>query len=94
MAPQHECRHEHRLDAIETQAERVEREIYVGRDSREPLLVRVDRCERIVSWQVYVSTALLISTLLGVGAFAWNKIAGDGGRRTEDGGRMAVGGGR
>ena len=74
MAPQHECKHEHRLEQMENQADRVEREIYVGRDNREPLLVRVDRCERIVSWQVYVSTALLISTLLGVGAFAWNKI--------------------
>ena len=70
----HECIQERRLVETEAMADRVEKEIYVGREGRQPVLVRVDRCERIVNALTYVSTALLISILLAAGSLLWQAL--------------------
>ena len=70
----HECKQERRLVETEAVADRVEKEIYVGREGRQPVLVRVDRCERIVNALTYVSTALLISVLVAAGSLLWQAV--------------------
>ena len=70
----HECRQERRIEENEAVADRVEKEIYVGREGRQPVLVRVDRCERIVNALTYVSTALLISVLIAAGSLLWQAV--------------------
>ena len=40
----------------------------------DPVLVRVDRCERIVNALTYVSTALLISVLVAAGSLLWQTV--------------------
>jgi hypothetical protein len=70
----HECIQERRLIETEAVADRVEKEIYVGREGRQPVLVRVDRCERIVNALTYVSTALLISLLVAAGSLLWQAL--------------------
>jgi len=67
----HACLKEKELSDLKGQVDRVEKEIYVGRERREPVLIRVDRVERIVGWMVYVSTALLITALIAVGGMVW-----------------------
>ncbi|MEI7901804.1 MAG: hypothetical protein WCK89_16240 [bacterium] len=70
----HECKQERRIEDTEAAADRVEKEIYVGREGRQPVLVRVDRCERIVNALTYVSTALLISVLIAAGSLLWQSV--------------------
>jgi len=74
MSPTHECKQETRIEDVETQADRIEKEIYVGREGRQPILIRVDRCERIAAWLTYVSTALLITTLCAVASVVWQAV--------------------
>ncbi len=38
------------------------------------MTVRLDRCERIVNALTYVSTVLLVSTLLGAGTVLWQTV--------------------
>jgi len=42
-------------------------ELFEGRGGRPSLNVRLDRVERVVNKLVYISTALLVSVLLGSG---------------------------
>ena len=74
--PAHECRQERRIEETGAVADRVEKEIYVGREGRQPVLVRVDRCERSVNALTYVSTALLISVLIAAGSLLFKAVAG------------------
>ncbi|MEI7903582.1 MAG: hypothetical protein WCK89_25375 [bacterium] len=71
----HECRQERRISDNEQVCDRVEKEIYVGREGRQPVLVRVDRCERIVNTLAYVCTAILVSTLLAAGSLLFKTVA-------------------
>ena len=73
MAP-HECIQERRLVETEAVADRVEKELYVGREGRQPVLVRIDRCERIANALTYVYTALLISVLIAAGSLLWQAV--------------------
>ena len=73
MAP-HECIQKRPVEDLTAQCDRVEKEIYVGREGRQPVLVRVDRCERIVNALTYVSTALLISVLIAAGSLLWQAV--------------------
>lgn len=73
MSP-HECRQEKRIENNEAVADRVEKELYVGREGRQPVLVRVDRCERIVNTLAYVSTAILVAVLIGSGSLVFRAI--------------------
>ncbi len=63
------------IEDVTAQCDRVEKEMYVGREGRQPVLVRVDRCERIVNALTYVSTALLISVLVAAGSLLWQTVA-------------------
>jgi hypothetical protein len=65
MIPSHECKQAEKISSIETQADRIEKELYVGREGRPPMTVRLDRCERIVNAQMYVASAVLISVIIG-----------------------------
>ena len=65
---QHECIQKEPIEDVTNQCDRVEKEIYVGREGRQPVLVRIDRCERIANALTYVCTALLISVLVGAGS--------------------------
>ena len=73
MAP-HECFQKKPIEDLATQCDRVEKEMYVGREGRQPVLVRIDRCERIANALTYVSTALLISVLVAAGAYLWQAV--------------------
>ena len=70
----HECIQKKPIEDVTAQCDRVEKEIYVGREGRQPVLVRVDRCERIVNALTYVSTALLISVLIAAGSLLWQAV--------------------
>ena len=70
----HECHNLKTIEDTEAKAERLEKEVYVGREGRQPVLVRVDRCERIVNALTYVSTALLISVLIAAGSLLWQAV--------------------
>jgi len=72
--PPHECFQRKNIDDVTSKCDRVEKEIYVGREGRQPVLVRVDRCERIVNALTYVSTALLISVLIAAGSLLWQAL--------------------
>lgn len=72
--PPHECVQRKNVDDVTSKCDRVEKEIYVGREGRQPVLVRVDRCERIVNALTYVSTALLISVLIAAGSLLWQAL--------------------
>ena len=72
--PPHECIQRKNVDDVTSKCDRVEKEIYVGREGRQPVLVRVDRCERIVNALTYVSTALLISVLVAAGSLLWQAV--------------------
>ena len=48
MSP-HGCIQQKPIADVTAQCDRVQKEIYVGREGRQPVLVRVDRCERIVN---------------------------------------------
>lgn len=61
MPPTHDC---HQADTIATLRD----EIYDGHKNRQPLLTRVDRVERVAVFAVYISTALLVSTMVAAGA--------------------------
>lgn len=61
---QHVCIQAERLGKLEAQAERVEWEVYVGREGRQPLVVRIDRVERVAGKLVYVATAVLVAVLV------------------------------
>ena len=67
MSP-YECIQKKPVEGLTAQCDRVEKEIYVGREGRQPVLVRIDRCERIANALTYVCTALLISVLVGAGS--------------------------
>jgi len=74
IMPPHECVQRKNIDDVTSKCDRVEKEIYVGREGRQPVLVRVDRCERIVNALTYVSTALLISVLVAAGSLLWQTV--------------------
>lgn len=67
MAAVHDCKQIDKIASLAAQAERIEREFYVGRDGRLPVMVRIDRIERVVNKLTYVSTALLIAALTAFG---------------------------
>lgn len=70
----HLCIQKKNVEDVTTQCDRIEKEIYVGREGRQPVLVRVDRCERIVNALTYISTALLISVLVAAGSLLWQTV--------------------
>ena len=72
--PPHECVQRKNIHDVTSKCDREEKEIYVGREGRQPVLVRVDRCERIVNALTYVSTALLISVLIAAGSLLWQAL--------------------
>jgi hypothetical protein len=78
MAP-HECIQKRPVEDLTAQCDRVEKEIYVGREGRQPVLVRIDRCERIANALTYVCTALLISVLVGAGSLVLQAVLRHGG---------------
>ena len=78
MAP-HECIQKKPVEDLTAQCDRVEKEIYVGREGRQPVLVRIDRCERIANALTYVCTALLISVLVGAGSLVLQAVLRHGG---------------
>ncbi|HNX36063.1 MAG TPA: hypothetical protein PKM57_15670 [Kiritimatiellia bacterium] len=78
MAP-HECIQKKPVEGLTAQCDRVEKEIYVGREGRQPVLVRIDRCERIANALTYVCTALLISVLVGAGSLVLQAVLRHGG---------------
>jgi len=78
MAP-HECIQKKPVEGLTAQCDRVEKEIYVGREGRQPVLVRIDRCERIANALTYVCTALLISVLVGAGTLVLQAVLRHGG---------------
>ena len=49
-------------------------EIVDGRNGRKPLLVRMELVERITSRLVYISTAVLIAVIVGVGGLVFELI--------------------
>jgi len=65
MSPNHECTQEDRIRNADEKAERVEREMYVGREGRSPMILRMDFVERVVKWQLAVAMAVLISVVIG-----------------------------
>lgn len=67
MAAVHDCKQVDKIASLAAQADRIEKEVYVGREGRAPVTVRLDRMERVVNKLVYVSTALLITTLASIG---------------------------
>ncbi len=71
---EHACKQVENIRAAAAQSDRVEKELYVGREGRQPVLVRIDRCERIVNALTYVSTALLISVLVAAGSLLWQTV--------------------
>lgn len=73
MTP-HGCTQQKTITDITAQCDRVEKEIYVGREGRQPVLIRIDRCERIANALTYVSTALLISVLVAAGSLLWQTV--------------------
>lgn len=72
--PPHECVQRKNVDDVTTKCDRIEKEMYVGREGRQPVIVRVDRCERIVNALTYISTALLISVLVAAGSLVWTTV--------------------
>ena len=78
MAP-HECIQKKPVEGLTAQCDRVEKELYVGREGRQPVLVRIDRCERIANALTYVCTALLISVLVGAGSLVLQAVLRHGG---------------
>lgn len=68
MAVVHTCIQTDKIAQLASQADRVEKEVYVGREGRQPVTVRLDRVERVINKLVYVSTALLIAAVTGLGA--------------------------
>lgn len=72
--PPHGCTQQKTITDITAQCDRVEKEIYVGREGRQPVLIRIDRCERIANALTYVSTALLISVLVAAGSLLWQTV--------------------
>lgn len=73
MTP-HGCTQQKTITDVTAQCDRVEKEIYVGREGRQPVLIRIDRCERIANALTYVSTALLISVLVAAGSLLWQTV--------------------
>lgn len=73
MSP-HECRQTERLVDLSNQADRIEKEIYVGREGRQPMTVRVASLERIVYFQTYIASALLLAAMLGFGTAVWQTV--------------------
>ena len=67
----HECRQDARLDDIDGKAVRAHKELYEGREGRQPLIVRIDAVERIARFQVFVASAVLISVIVGAGAMVF-----------------------
>ena len=74
VAMTHECKQERRIDDAEAATVRHAKEIYEGREGRQPIIVRMDRCERIVNMLTYVSTVMLVSVLLAAGSLLWNSV--------------------
>ena len=79
-AAQHICTQADKIAAIAIQAERVEKEVYVGREGRQSVMVRLDRTERVVNKLTYISTALLVVALASLGSMlvklAWAYTSG------------------
>lgn len=73
--PKHACMQDDRIMALIAQADRVEKEVYVGREGRAPVTVRLDRIERVVNKLTYVSTALLITALVSFGGLLFRMVA-------------------
>ncbi len=75
MSPSHTCLSLDKIQSIGDSADRVEKEIYVGRDGRPPITVRLDRAERVLNKVAYVSTALVVLALAGLGSIIVQIIA-------------------
>jgi len=68
MSPAHTCLALDKIQSIGDSADRVEKEIYVGREGRPPITVRLDRAERMLNKVANVSTALVVLSLAGLGS--------------------------
>ena len=74
------CTEERRLKEFGESAARHNKELYEGREGRQPLTVRVTVdvpthiYERVVNALVVISTSLLISVLIGAGTVIWQTV--------------------
>lgn len=61
------CSKEHELNEIGAASVRFQKELYEGRDGRQPMMVRMERLERVVNVQAKIAMALLIAVMIGAG---------------------------
>lgn len=73
MAP-HQCFRDQDISDLDAASVRHTKELYEGREGRQPIIVRLDRCERVINKLVYVSTALLVAILVGCGTVLWQTV--------------------
>ena len=73
MSP-HQCTRDADFNALDAASVRHTKELYEGREGRQPIIVRLDRCERVIDKLVYVSTTLLVAMLLGAGTVIWQTV--------------------
>jgi hypothetical protein len=69
------CTQTENIASIRRKVDDHEAEIYKGLDGRPAISTRIDRIERVVNKLVYVSTALLIAMLIGVGTVFFKVVA-------------------
>jgi len=75
MPPTHHCLQIEKIQSVSAAADRIEKEIYVGREGRQPITVRLDRAERMLNKVSNISTALVIVSLAGLGSIIIKIIA-------------------
>jgi hypothetical protein len=75
MPPTHHCLQLEKIQSVGAAADRIEKEIYVGREGRQPITVRLDRAERMLNKVSNISTALVIVSLAGLGSIIIKIIA-------------------
>ena len=69
------CTQSENIASIWMKVDGHEDELYKGKDGRPAISTRIDRIERVVNKLVYVSTALLIAMLIGVGTVFFRMVA-------------------
>jgi hypothetical protein len=69
------CTQSENISSLWKKVDDHEAEIYKGQGGRLAISTRIDRIERVVNKLVYVSTALLIAMLIGVGTVFFRMVA-------------------
>jgi hypothetical protein len=69
------CTQSENISSLWKKVDGHEDELYKGQGGRPAMSMRVDRIERVVNKLVYVSTALLIAMLIGVGTVFFRIVA-------------------